>query len=174
MAATSDSPRFRARPPIALAVAAACGTVHALFSFYWAAGGTFLVASLGSRLVESFRGLEWLLAPVGLVKLVAAVAPLWWASRGWPLRRLTYAACWLGAAVLIVWGGANTVVGNLVLTGVIRPQGGYDRPGMIGHAYLWDPLFVAWGLALTLGLIRCRSGEQGGDPTDTASGACVT
>lgn len=173
MATTSTTPRIRPRPPSALMVAAVCGTVHALFSFYWAAGGTFLVTSLGSRLVESFRGLEWVLAPVGLVKLVVAVAPVWWASRGWPLRRLTYAACWLGAVVLILWGGANTVVGNLVLRGVIRPDGGYDRAGMIGHAYLWDPLFAAWGVALALGLITSRPGGPG-RPTDAASGVCVT
>lgn len=40
----------------------------------------------------------------------------------------------------MIWGGLNTAVGNLVLAGVIQPDSGFDRPGMIGHAYLWDPL----------------------------------
>lgn len=41
------------------------------------------------------------------------------------------------ATVLIFWGGINTVVGNLVLGGAIESSGGYDRPGMIGHEWLW-------------------------------------
>jgi len=38
--------------------------------------------------------------------------------------------------------GANTVVAALVLAGGIDPDGGYDRRAMIGHAFLWDPLFL--------------------------------
>ena len=67
---------------------------------------------------------------------------------------------WVGAAVLIVWGGLNTVVGNLVLTGVIRPGSGYDRAGMIGHAWLWDPLFLAWGIALVMGLVATSGWDR--------------
>ena len=139
-----------------LVPAAAFGTIHAAFSIYWSMGGTWLVWSLGSSLLARFAGLEWVLAPIGLAKLIAAVAPLVLARRGWPVRRLTRSACWLGALILIIWGGVNTVVGNLVLSSVIRPQSGYDRPGMIGHAYLWDPLFLAWGGALAAGLLASR------------------
>ena len=127
--------------------------IHAAFSLYWASGATLLVWSLGSNLVESFRGREWLLAPIGAVKLIAAVGPLVLARSGWPAGRVTRSACWLGALLLMIWGGLNTAVGNLVLAGVIRPESGFDQPGMIGHAYLWDPLFLAWGAALAIGLI---------------------
>lgn len=142
--------------PGGFVAASAIGVIHAGFSLYWAAGGTLLVWSLGSDLVESFRGREWLLAPIGAVKLVAAVGPLVLARAGWPARRVTRSACWLGPLLLIIWGGLNTTVGNLVLAGVIRPESGFDRAGMIGHAYLWDPLFLAWGAALALGLIASR------------------
>lgn len=27
---------------------------------------------------------------------------------------------------------------------------------MIGHAYLWDPLFLDWGAALMIGLLASR------------------
>ena len=64
--------------------------------------------------------------------------------------------------MLVVWGGLNTVVGNLVLAGWIVPDGGYDRAGMIGHAWLWDPLFLAWGLALAVGLRWDRSRSASG------------
>ncbi|MEO7421808.1 MAG: DUF3995 domain-containing protein [Ornithinibacter sp.] len=144
--------------PASLGVAAVLGILHAAVSLYWAAGGTALLWSLGTALVERFAGREWLLVPIGLAKLGAALAPLMLARCGWPARRVTRAVCWLGAACLVVWGGLNTVVGQLVLSGVIDPHGGYDRPGMIGHALLWDPLFLFWGAALVVGLSVSRSG----------------
>lgn len=136
-----------------LATAAAAGIIHAGFSFYWGCGGTWLTSSLGSGLTESFRGREWLLLPVASFKLVAALAPVFLARAGWPLRRSSRIACWSGAIVLVLWGGLNTVVGNLVLAGLLQPADGYDHPGMLGHAYLWDPLFLLWGLALVAGLL---------------------
>lgn len=58
--------------------------------------------------------------------------------------------------LLVGWGGLNTAVANLVLLGIIQPESGFDRAGMVGHAYLWDPLFLAWGMALAMGLIASR------------------
>ncbi|MEO7131634.1 MAG: DUF3995 domain-containing protein [Dermatophilaceae bacterium] len=142
----------------ALLVAGALGAIHAGFSLYWAAGGHWLIWSLGSDLVDSFQGREWLLVPIGGVKLIATVSPIVLARRGWPARAFTRAACWVGALALVGWGGLNTVVANLVLAGVIQPGSGYDRPGMVGHAYLWDPLFLAWGAALTVGLASAHVG----------------
>jgi len=55
-------------------------------------------------------------------------------------------------------GGANTIVAALVLTGGIEPDGGYDRRAMIGHVFLWDPLFLVWGL-LVAGLYVTRDGR---------------
>ncbi|GAA1919111.1 DUF3995 domain-containing protein [Nocardioides hwasunensis] len=139
-----------------LLLAGLLGTVHAAFSLYWGVGGGWLVETLGRRMVDAFAGWEWLLLPIGVVKLVAAWVPLVAARQGWPLRWFTRTACWLGAVVLVLWGGLNTVVGNLVLIGLIVPDGGYDRAGMIGHAFLWDPLFLAWGVVLAAGLTRGR------------------
>lgn len=136
--------------------AAVVGAVHAAFSIYWSMGGTWLLWSLGSSLQATFQGWEWVLAPVGVVKITAAVAPILLARRGWPARAVTRSACWLAALVLITWGGLNTIVGNLVLASVIHPQSGYDRSGMIGHAFLWDPLFLGWGAALAAGMIASR------------------
>lgn len=154
-------PRTRAEPgagtvPRALVVAAVLGVAHAGFSLYWAAGGTVLLWSLGSGLVERFAGREWLLVPIGVLKVLAAIAPLALDRSGWPARRVTRAVCWLGAVGLMVWGGLNTLVGHVVLSKVIRPDGGFDRPGMIGHAWLWDPLFLCWGVALAVGLLASR------------------
>jgi Protein of unknown function (DUF3995) len=136
--------------------AAACGVVHALFSLYWGAGGGWLLDTLGERIVNAFRGWEWLLLVVGVVKLVGAVLPWWLDAAGWPVRRWGRGLCWAAAVVLVGWGGANTIVGQLVLAGVIQPKGGYDRAGMVGHAFLWDPLFLVWGLCLGAGLVVGR------------------
>ncbi len=68
--------------PGALVTASVLGATHAAFSFYWATGGTLLVWSLGTDLVDSFTGREWLLAPIGAVKLIAALAALVLARAG--------------------------------------------------------------------------------------------
>jgi hypothetical protein len=79
--------------------------------------------------VTVFAGLEWVLYPLGLLKLVGAVAPLWLCRRGWPARRFWRLVCWLGAALLVAWGGGNAVVGNLVLGGVIPLRTALTEPG---------------------------------------------
>lgn len=137
--------------PVGLVVAAVAGVLHAAVSTYWGLGGDALIETLGERVVAQFADARWLLLVVAAVKLAGALVPLVLArngrlGRGWRLL------CWLGAAVLVVWGGLNTVVGSLVLAGAIRPEGGYDRPAMVGHALLWGPLFLLWGVALALGL----------------------
>lgn len=142
----------------ALALAAAVGLVHAAFSLYWALGGSWLLETLGVRVVQTFADMRWVLLPVAAVKGGFALLPLWWHTRSWPLARLSRGVSWVGAAILILWGGSNTVVAHLVLGGVITPDGGVDRPGMLGHAWLWDPLFLLWGAALAVGLARGRSG----------------
>jgi hypothetical protein len=141
---------------MALLAAAVAGTVHGLFSLYWALGGDWLLESLGHSLNETLADSRWLLLPVGLTKIFAGLLPLLLDGLGWPVRRLSRSACWVGAIGLVLWGGANTGVGNLVLMGVITPDGGYDGPGMVGHAWLWDPLFLIWGASLTLALAASR------------------
>lgn len=141
---------------VALTIAAVAGAVHAAFSLYWGFGGTWLVSTLGDRVVTAFADAHWMLFATGVIKLGVAVAPLLLVIRGRPIPRLARLVCWLAAVVLIMWGGMNTVIGNLVLTGVVEPAGGYDRAGMIGHAWLWDPLFLIWGGALAIGLIITR------------------
>ena len=142
----------------ALLIVAAAGTLHGLFSLYWAAGGGWLVSTLGQQLVATFADKRWLLVPVAAVKITFALLPLVLARLAWPARRPWRVVCWAGAAVLAVWGGVNTLTGNLVLAGVLSPAGGYDHEGMVGHAWLWDPLFLIWGVALSVALLLTRRG----------------
>lgn len=153
------SSRSIGRVKAGFVIAAIAGVLHAAASLYWAMGGTWLLSTLGDRIVSQFSSRLWLLYPVVLVKLATALAPLWLDGRGWPLPRSTRGLAWLAAIVLVLWGGANTVIANLVLADVIHPDK-LDRPGMIGHAWLWDPLFLIWGLALAWGLAASRASRR--------------
>ena len=154
------------RVTTALRIAAGVGMVHTLFTIYWAFGGSALLQTVGRDMVNVFAGRRWLLLPVAAVKLAVAVAPVVLDRRSWPWRPLTRGLAWTAAAVLIFWGGINTVVGNLVLGGAIEPSGGYEGPGMIGHAWLWDPLFLIWGTALAVGLAGSRRSRAAAELVD--------
>lgn len=147
-------------------LAAACaGSVHAGFSLYWAAGGTWLLETVGQWAVRAAEEGGPLvtggLTAIGVAKLVASWVPVV-VERRRPalLRRWVRAVSWVGAAGLLLYGGANTAIAALILAGVIRPDGGYDHAAMIGHALLWDPLFAVWGLFLAVGLALTRDRPQ--------------
>lgn len=134
------------------------GVVHGAFSVYWALGGDGLRSTLGRSVNAAFSGSRrWILLPVAVIKIGFAVLPLGLAVAGWPARRAARLICWVGALVLVIWGGANTLTGNLVLSGLVVASTGYDRDGMVGHAWLWDPMFLLWGGSLIIGLIVTRS-----------------
>ncbi len=139
-----------------LVTAMAAGLVHAGFSVYWGIGGGWLVDTVGQQMTGAFADMRWAVVCVGLAKAACAVAPYVLLRTGRLSRGPWLWISWAGAAVLVVWGGAGTVAGNLVLAGVITPDGGYDVAGQIGQAFLWDPLFLVWGLALMGGLMAHR------------------
>lgn len=140
------------------------GLVQAAFSMYWAVGGPSLLDTVGRWAVEqSYRAPRrtgFFLALVALAKVGGAVFPVALAygmlSRPGRWRRFI----WAGAVLLVLYGGANTLVSNVVLAGLVRPGGGYDRAAMIGHAWLWDPLFFLWGAALLGYLLLSRPAER--------------
>ncbi|WP_367402650.1 DUF3995 domain-containing protein [Kocuria marina] len=142
-------------------LACAAGVVHAGFSLYWALGGHWLLDTVGQWTVrlsyEAPLAVGLGLGMVSLFKLMAAVIPVAEAYDRVPWRRFWRAISWVGAVVLVVYGGTNTVISNAVLIGLIRPATGYERLAMIGHAWLWDPLFLVWGAALLIHLWRSRS-----------------
>ena len=154
-------------------LACLAGTVHAGFSLYWALGGQWLLATVGQWAVElSAEGrLELRLAMVAVAaaKLAGATVPVAVAYERLPWRRLWRAVSWIGGAGLAVYGGLNTAIGAAVLSGLVSPEGGYDREAMIGHALLWDPLFLIWGATLLTSLWLSR-GISAGPATHTAAG----
>jgi hypothetical protein len=148
-----------------LGAAALVGLVHAGFSAYWAAGGDWLLDTVGQWAVDLAArspGVTALgLGAVALAKAAGAVVPVMSETGRIGGRRPWRALGWLGGLVLILYGCANSVVAWLVLAGVIEPEGGYDERAMLGHAALWDPLFAAWGALLVAGLAVSRGTPPG-------------
>ena len=145
---------------VALRLAAGVGVVHGLFSLYWALGGRWLLDTVGSWATDLAdnspvaAGLTLLV--VAVIKFAGAAVPLLVEGNRLSGRRRWRLAEWGGAAFLVLYGGVNTAIAGLVVLGVIVPDGGYDRAAMIGHAALWDPLFLLWGLFLGVGLLLTR------------------
>lgn len=123
---------------------AKAGRASAALSRYWGFGGHWLLRTLGVKLVRQFSGIAWLLLVIGAAKLAGALVPAWLDTQGWLASRLWRRVIGAGAVVLVAWGGLNSLIGNVVLAGVYRRSGGFDRDAMIGHAWLWDPLFLIW------------------------------
>lgn len=137
-------------------IAAAFGTLHAAWSFYWALGGTLLLETVGQWAAESIAetpGLAFAgLAFVGLVKLLGAWVPLLAETGKLPWRGLWRRLGWAGGPFLILYGGANVLAGSAVLLGFLEVSD-TDTTGLIGHTFIWGPHFALWGIALTLGLM---------------------
>ncbi len=158
----SERKQFLSRSLVWLACAA--GVVHAGFSLYWALGGQWLLATVGQwavRLsVEAPLQSGLVLGIVALGKLLAATIPVIVAYERMPWQRFWRAVSWAGGLLLVIYGGVNTFISGAVLGGIIRPEGGYDLNAMIGHAWLWDPLFFLWGTALLLSLWYSRKSSR--------------
>jgi hypothetical protein len=138
--------------------AATVGLLHAAFTMSWAAGSRWLLRTVGEWAVEladrSPAAAAVGLGAVALVKVAGAVVPVLVETRSWRGRRWWRGLAWAGAVVLIGYGSVNVLVSWAVLSGWLVPVGGYDAAAQWGHAALWDPLFLLWGVLLAAGLTR--------------------
>lgn len=146
------------------------GLVHAAFSLYWALGGQWLLATVGSFAVQAEREspaeAAAVLGAAALLKAAAAVLPLAAAYGRFPFPRLIRVLSWAGGAGLCLWGALNTAAASAVLSGWISAGPDADIEGLKGHAWLWDPLFLAWGAALLTYLwLSRRSRITGSKPS---------
>ena len=143
-------------------LACAVGLLHAAFNLYWALGGRWLLETVGrgpeEMLNKTAIGAAGALLLIALFKALAAVIPVLNAQERMPWPRLWRGISWAGGVFLVLYGGVNTLVALGVLLGVI-PSPGYDRAAMLGHAFLWDPLFLLWGSALVGHLWLSRSAK---------------
>lgn len=148
----------------ASAAAAGLAFASAAVTAYWLLGGTALLDTVGGYAEDIARsgGAVALLLGVLVVavKIIGGLVALCLARQGWPgwSRRLLLVAGGLGSAVLVVYGGLLVVVGALVLTDVLLPDGSIDRRALRWHVLVWDLWFLLWGLAL--GIATWRSARR--------------
>ena len=144
-----------------LVAAAAVGLVHAGFTIYWAVGGRWLLRTVGSwavELVDDRPGVAGaVLGVVAVLKISGSLVPVLVEAGRVGGRRRWRALEWAGAVVLLGYGLLNVVVAWAVLGGLVTSADGYDRSAELGHAALWDPLFLLWGLLLAAGLATTRT-----------------
>lgn len=108
--------------------------------------GQWAVVSQLERPVQSFL----VLLGIGLLKTAAAMIPVAVEYGKLGGRKFWRLISWVGGVGLVLYGGVYAVTAWLVLTGVVVAGTGYNRPVMLGHALLWDPLFFFWGLTLVI------------------------
>jgi len=85
--------------------------------------------------------------------LALALVQLWGARLG---RRLLLIANGGASAVLVVWGGANVLVGALVLADVVTPSAPVHERELRWHVLFWDMWFLVWGLTLAVAVVLYR------------------
>lgn len=149
------------------AVAAGLAFASAAVTAYWVLGGTALLDTVGGYAEELARTRGARAVLVGLlvvaVKCVGGLVALELARTAGSrmLHRLAVLAGGLGSALLVVYGGLLVIVGALVLTGVLRPDGPVDRRVLTWHVLFWDLWFVLWGLALAAAAWRAARARRG-------------
>jgi hypothetical protein len=147
--------------------ACALALLSAIPSFYWAAGGTIGLDTVGGAIEELARARDpagvALGIGAGVLKVAGGVLALAlvrrWGRRG--PRRLLGGVAWAASVVLTLYGGLLVAVGALVLAGVVRPAGLVDRTALRWHVLLWDLWFLVWGLLL--GVAAWQYGRQSRD-----------
>jgi hypothetical protein len=147
--------------PLAYA-AAGLALASAAVSLFWTLGGTLLLDTVGGAIEDLARerSLGALALGAGTVLLKVAAALLALALVRVPVARPSWR--WLliasgaAGAVLILWGGANVLVGALVLGDVVAPGAAVDERSLRWHVFVWDLWFLVWGVLLALAVARQR------------------
>jgi Protein of unknown function (DUF3995) len=158
----------RAAGTVTAYAAAVVAFAYALVSLYWAVGGRRLVSTVGGYVEQFARqgGAVPVLVALAAAAAKVAVGLLALAlvrPRGRVIPRRWLLAGSTAASVLLVgYGGLNVLVGALVLSGVIHPDGSVDRTALRWHVGVWDLWFLVWGILLALATVSYwrRTGEQ--------------
>jgi hypothetical protein len=137
-------------------LAAGLAFASAATTAYWLLGGTALLDTLGGsveRLARDRGGAALALAAaVVLIKSGAGLLALLLISPAWHGWRMIVALDILAAAILCLWGGANVLLGAVVLSGAIK-RADVNRHALRWHVFLWDAWFLVWGVALAVAVV---------------------
>ncbi|MDP9487035.1 MAG: DUF3995 domain-containing protein [Actinomycetota bacterium] len=167
---TTTTPRgARAGSPSRWTAYAACvlALLYALVSFYWAAGGTAGLSTIGGELEEMARdrdpGLVAIVLVTAFLKVaygllaLALVRPSW--GRALPRWALLWAA-WAGAGLLSAYGGLLVAAQALVVAGFVGVAEPADRRALLWHLFVWDPWFLVMGLLLGVAVWHYQRGTR--------------
>lgn len=148
--------------------AAALGVANAAVSGYWASGGTVLLDTIGGHIERWGREPDavatltlWAITVLkaGVALAAPAIAGIPRSLPRWTRGRLPRILSWVAACVLTAYGAVLTITGLLALA--LAMPGTLGAPSALAwHAYLWDPWFLLWGVALMTCLTLTRSGGQ--------------
>lgn len=164
--AARDAPRRRPhRSTTAAWIAFFLGLGYAGVSVYWGLGGTGLLDTVGGSLEHAGRqggpAISLTLWAVATLKVAAAVLPLLAVGRrndaSW--QRTVRALSCAEAAILTGYGFVMTAVGLLVQAGLVPTGARANGRALAWHAFLWDPWFMVWGVAVCAALWRSASGR---------------
>src|SRR5262245_12090853 len=132
----------------------------AAVSLYWTLGGTAMLDTLGGTFERLARDRSAAALALGMaviaVKVAAGLLALalvrpWGAHLG---RGLLLLPSVVGSVILVVYGGAQVLVGGLVLADVITPSEPADEHALRWHVFVWDLWFLLWGVALGIAAWR--------------------
>lgn len=128
--------------------------LFALISFYWAAGGTLGVNTLGSGIqaLAHDPGFIAVVYLTGIAKVIGGLFALtlardWarWLPSIWKI-----VLAWVGGVGLALYGGVQFIVEGLVLVGAVPVSGPIDWEGLRWHVWLWDPFWLLGGILFLL------------------------
>lgn len=134
-----------------------------LLSVYWAAGGRLGEGTIGAAVEgpalardPAFVALLWVTAAL---KIAAGL--LGFALTGrmfrWAPRWMLLTAGWGAAALLALYGVANSIQHLLIAMGLIDMPAGLGWAALPWHLLLWDPVWLAGGLFFTLAVLYYRA-----------------
>ncbi|MCD8794868.1 DUF3995 domain-containing protein [Staphylococcus gallinarum] len=130
------------------------GSIHSLFTFYWTFGGNLGLITVGDWTIQFKQnyGTKFLiiLLFVGIFKLTATWIPY---ILNFKENKLIIIISYIGGIILFIYGGLNMISGWLKLLGVIDVD---FKLSIIGQAFIWDPLFLLWGLGILIFLNATR------------------
>lgn len=143
-------------PPWPGYAAAALAFTFAVPSLYWAAGGMAGVGTLGGRIEELARQRDtglivatWIAFLLKLLGGFLALALVQSWGRRLP-RRPVRLTSWASAVLLCVYGILQTATVALIAAGVVDDAQGLSSGALRWRLFLWEPLFLIWGLLLGL------------------------
>jgi hypothetical protein len=141
-------------------LASAWAILFAIPSFYWAAGGTFGLNTLGGE-IEALREESWFMAFVwftAIMKLALGLVVLMLLRtyRHNLINKLVRVAVWMAGILCVLYGGLNLLVRLIMALGILpTPETMYSDAAM-WHLVLWDPWWVLGGVVLLLAVFTTK------------------